>query len=201
MDQRDKGDPFRGNNYSDEWVVEAAKRGLPNLRKTPEALAQLKTSAAKKLFKKSGVHTNEELEARYHLEVERYIKDLEIETSALREIARTMVLPAAYKHQANLVAAVTGLADLGVSKDSISGQVAEIQNITDLISGLNNALISFDQSVEKAETDNIEKKAEALAYRVSPEMEAVREYCDKLEGVVDDTLWPLPKYREMLFLC
>ena len=192
---------FEGNNYSDEWVVEAAKRGLPNLRKTPEALAQLKTSAAKKLFKKSGVHTNEELEARYHLEVERYIKDLEIETSALREIARTMVLPAAYKHQANLVAAVTGLADLGVSKDSISGQVAEIQNITDLISGLNNALISFDQSVEKAETDNIEKKAEALAYRVSPEMEAVREYCDKLEGVVDDTLWPLPKYREMLFLC
>ena len=192
---------FEGNNYAEEWVVEAEKRGLLNLRKTPEALAQLKTKEAKALFSKSGVHSHDELEARYHLEVERYIKDLEIEIGVLKEIASTMILPAAYKHQANLVAAVGGLKAIGLNGKLVASQVAEVESVAGLVSDLKSTIDALDAAVEKAESDDLHKKADALAYKVSPAMEAVREVCDKLEGIVDDNLWPLPKYREMLFLC
>jgi glutamine synthetase len=192
---------FEGNNYAEDWVVEAEKRGLPNLRKTPEALAQLTTKQAKELFTKSGVYTHDELEARYHLEIERFIKDLEIEIACLKEIAKTMVLPAAYKHQANLVSAVSGLSGIGLSGNLLAGQVAEVESVAKLISDLQSALAALDKAVEKAEGDDIEKKAAALAYSVSDQMAALRDICDNLETVVDDNLWPLPKYREMLFLC
>jgi glutamine synthetase len=191
---------FEGNNYAEEWVVEAEKRGLPNLKKTPEALAQLSTEEAKELFKKSGVYRSDELEARYHLEFERYIKDLEIEISCLKEMAATMVLPAAYKHQATLLAAVSGLSHIGLKGSILENQVEEVQNVAQLISDLKSSLVALDKAVEKADNENIEKKAAALAYSVSDAMVAVREVCDKLESVVDDALWPLPKYREMLFL-
>ncbi len=188
---------FEGNNYAEEWVIEAEKRGLLNLRKTPEALAQLKTDAAKALFTKSGVYAADELESRYHLEEERYIKDLEIEIACLREMAATQVLPAAYKHQANLVAAVKDLSSVIGKSDAVSAQVAEVQTVASLIAGLNGALKHLDEAVEKAEAGD---KAAAFAYEVSDAMNAVREVCDKLEVTVDDNLWPLPKYREMLFL-
>ncbi len=191
---------FEGNNYAEEWVVEAEKRGLPNLKKTPEALAQLATEEAKELFKKSGVYRSDELEARYHLEVERYIKDLEIEIACLKEMASTQVLPAAYKHQANLLGAVSGLSQIGLKGAILDNQVEEVQNVAQLIADLKSSVVALDKAVEKAENENIEKKAAALAYSVSDAMMAVREVCDKLEMVVDDTLWPLPKYREMLFL-
>jgi glutamine synthetase len=191
---------FEGNNYAEEWVAEAEKRGLPNLHKTPESLAQLKSRQAHDLFTKSGVYTEEELESRYHLEIERFIKDLEIEIACLKEMAATQVLPAAYKHQANIAAAVSSLTGLGVSKNLVSSQVAEVESVAALIGDLKAALSNLDAEVAKAETDDLQKKADALAYKVSDAMAAVREACDKLELVVDDTLWPLPKYREMLFL-
>jgi glutamine synthetase len=191
---------FEGNNYAEEWVVDAENRGLPNLRKTPEALAVLKTKQAQELFEKSGVHSHYELEARYHLEIERFIKDLEIEIACLKEIAGTQVLPAAYKHQANLVAAVKDLKEVGLNGKLVNGQVAEVKKVAGVIAELNEALVALDEAVEKAESDNLDKKAAALAYPVSDALAAVREACDKLEVIVDDTLWPLPKYREMLFL-
>jgi glutamine synthetase len=191
---------FEGNNYAEEWVVEAEKRGLPNLRKTPEALAQLTTKQAKELFTKSGVYSHEELEARYHLEAERYIKDLEIEIACLKEMANTQVLPAAFKHQAALVSAVSGLSGIGLNGNLVAGQIAEVESVAGLIADLKAALSALDKAVEKADGDDLEKKSAALAYGVSEAMLALREVCDKLEVVVDDTLWPLPKYREMLFL-
>jgi glutamine synthetase len=191
---------FEGNNYAEELVLEAEKRGLPNLRKTPEALAQLKSEQAHDLFTKSGVYSKEELESRYHLEVERYIKDLEIEIACLKEIACTQVLPAAYKHQASLVSAVSGLASIGLKGDLVSEQVAEVEKVATLIGQLKTALDDLDTACEQAESDDLDKKSAALGYAVSDRMVAVREVCDKLETIVDDTLWPLPKYREMLFL-
>lgn len=191
---------FEGNNYAEEWVIEAERRGLPNLRKTPEALARLTTRQAEELFTKSGVYTHDELEARYHLEVERYIKDIEIEIACLKEMANTQVLPAAYKHQANLVTAVSGLTGIGLNGNLVAGQVAEVESVAKLIADLKGSLATLDKAVEKAESDDIERKAAALAYSVSDAMAAVREVCDKLEVIIDDTLWPLPKYREMLFL-
>lgn len=191
---------FEGNNYSDEWVVEAEKRGLPNLRKTPEALAQLATEEAHTLFTSCGVYSDDELEARYHLELERYIKDLEIEVACLSEMVATMILPAAYKHQANLVAAVGNLKSVGLGDDLIAGQLADLTEVAGLIGGLKTALTALREAAEKAESEDLLKKATALAYEVGPAMDAVRAAADSLELVVEDSLWPLPKYREILFL-
>jgi glutamine synthetase len=191
---------FEGNGYSDEWREEAAKRGLLNLAKTPEALAQLKTREAKTLFTRSGVYKADELESRYHLEVERYIKDIEIEVAALKDIAATQVLPAAFKHQATLTDAVKGLSDISTNKALVAVQVGQVEAVAQLIADLRSALAGLDHAMEKAESDSLEKKAAAFAYGVSEAMAAVRDVCDKLETVVDDNLWPLPKYREMLFL-
>jgi glutamine synthetase len=191
---------FEGNGYSDEWRDEAAKRGLLNLAKSPEALAQLKTKEAKALFTKSGVYKADELESRYHLEIERYIKDLEIEVAALRDIAATQVLPAAYGHQGALIAAVKDLTSIIGEGAVASAQIEEVKSVAGLIADLKAALAALDKAVEKAETDNLDKKASAFAYAVSDAMVAVRDVCDKLETIVDDDLWPLPKYREMLFL-
>ncbi len=191
---------FEGNGYSDEWRDEAARRGLLNLAKSPEALGQLKTKEAKALFTKSGVYKADELESRYHLELERYIKDLEIEVAALKDIALTQVLPAAYGHQAALIAAVKDLTSIIGEGAVASAQIEEVKSVAGLIVDLKTSLTALDQAVEKAETDNLEKKASAFAYAVSDAMLAVREICDKVETIVDDDLWPLPKYREMLFL-
>lgn len=191
---------FEGNNYAEEWTAEAEKRGLPNLRTTPDALAQLRTKAASEFFAKTGMLSEEELEARFHIETERYIKDLEIEISALRDIVRTMVLPAAFKHQSIVSNAVKNLSEIGISKDAIKAQVAEVEHVAGLIADVKAELESLDAAVAAAEGNDIEHKADVLANKVFPALASVREVCDKIEETVDDTLWPLPKYREMLFL-
>ncbi len=191
---------FEGNNYADEWTADAEARGLLNLKTTPDALAQLRTPDAKKFFTSTGLHREDELEARYHIEIERYIKDIEIEISALRDIVRTMVLPAAFKHQAIVASAVAELTGIGINKDLVKVQISEVEGIATLIAALKEQSENLDADVAAAESDDIEEKADALAHRVVPALAAVREVCDKIEEVVDDSLWPLPKYREMLFL-
>ena len=191
---------FEGNGYSDEWREEAAKRGLLNLAKSPEALAQLTKPEVIELFTASGVYREDELESRYHLELERYIKDLEIEVAALKELALTAVLPAAYKQQAQVAGAVAALAAIGTSGDLLASQKADVEALAQLIADLKAAVTALDHAVEAAESDDLGTKASAFAVSVADAMLAVREACDKLEGVVDDGLWPLPKYREMLFL-
>jgi glutamine synthetase len=191
---------FEGNNYSDEWVVEAEKRGLPNLRKTPEALARLGSAEAAALFTKAGVYSKEELEARYHLELERYIKDLEIEVACLDEMVSTMVVPAAYQHQTTLASAVGALKAVGLEGDSIAAQMVDLHQIVELVSGLKTAQTALREALGKAESDDLLVRATALAYEVAPAMEALRAVCDAVELVVEDSLWPLPKYREILFM-
>lgn len=191
---------FEGNNYAPEWTAEAEARGLLNLRTTPDALAQLRTPEATKFFTSTGTLSEDELEARFHIEIERYIKDIEIETSALKDIVRTMVLPAAFKHQEAIASSVKSISDLGVAKDLIAAEVAEIETIAGLIGDLREENANLDAAAAASESDDIEQKADLLAHRVVPALAAVREVCDKIEEIVDDALWPLPKYREMLFL-
>ena len=100
-----------------------------------------------------------------------------------------------------IAGSVAALAAVGLNGDVLAAQKADVESVAELISGLKAALTALDHALEKAETDNLEKKATAFAYTVSDQMLAVREICDKLELIVDDGLWPLPKYREMLFLC
>ncbi len=191
---------FEGNNYAPEWTAEAEARGLLNLRTTPDALAQLRTKDSEEFFVKTGTLSAEELEARFHIETERYIKDLEIEILALRDIVKTMVLPAAFKHLSVVAGAIKCLSDIGTGKDLLKAQVAEAESLAGLISDLKSELEGLDAAAAAAESDDIEHKADVLAHRVAPALAAVREVCDKVEETVDDTLWPLPKYREMLFL-
>jgi glutamine synthetase len=189
---------FEGNNYSEEWVKEAAKRGLPNLRRTPEALEQLMSKQSRQLLTKLGIFTDEELDSRYHVRLERYIKDMLIELHTLRETVDTMVLPAALQYVGGLADAAASAKAAGIS---VIPQIEPANRVGKLIQELQTARAALGKAIEKAEGmhDAPEKQAEFLTHEGADSMAAVRAACDALEVSIDDELWPLPKYREMLF--
>jgi glutamine synthetase len=189
---------FEGNNYSEEWVKEAAKRGLLNLRRTPEALAQLTTKHAKKCLVGLNVLTEEELESRYHVRLERYIKDLLIELHMLREIVDTLVLPAAFSYFGSLAESA---AQAKAAKISVVPHVEVANAIGKLIKELQKNRAALEKVITKAESmhEDLAECAELLTHQGADAMAAVRAGCDALETAVDDDCWPLPKYREMLF--
>jgi len=196
---------FEGNNYSDEWRVEAERRGLQNLRKTPEALAWLVRPESVEFFRKMRIFQPTENEARYHVKLERYIKDIEIEVEALRDLAQTSVLPAAYKQQnmqADSTKSYLEAARLaGFSPGTLSEQVRELENTRELIALLASRLSELTQkSHEGARIESLTEKANYYAYEVMPACAELREACDRMEERIDNELWPLPKYHEMLFL-
>jgi glutamine synthetase len=189
---------FEGNNYAEEWVTEAEKRGLPNYRRTPEALAQLVTKQSRSLLTKLGVLTKEELESRYHVRMERYIKDLFIEMHTLAQMVDTLVLPAAFTYAGQLASSAAQAKTAGIKSVP---QIEAANEVGELIEALREKREALAGVIEKAETmhDDVEKCAKLLTSSGAEAMAAVREACDKLELVVADELWPLPKYREMLF--
>jgi glutamine synthetase len=189
---------FEGNNYSDEWVKEAEKRGLPNLRRTPEALKQLMSKGSRQLLTKLGIFSDEELDSRYHVRLERYIKDMLIELHTLRETVDTMVLPAALKYVGGLAATAAQAKAAGLS---VIPQVEPANRVGKLALELQAARLTLGKVIDRAEGmhDEVEKQAEYLTREGAEAMAAVRAASDALEVNVDDELWPLPKYREMLF--
>ncbi len=196
---------FEGNNYSDEWKQEAERRGLPNLRKTPEALAWLVRPESTEFLERMGVLSTEENESRYHVKLERYLKDIEIEVEALTEMARTSVLPAAYKHQSMLADSISAFTEdvrqAGLDPRSGIVQSKELNRVGTLISELELKLEELASKFKEGDAiDSMEQKAHFFAYELMTTCMEVRDVCDRLEQVIDDQLWPLPKYREMLFL-
>lgn len=194
---------FEGNNYAPEWAAEAERRGLPNLKRVPEALAQMVTPEAKAFFTKTGLYTPEEAESRYHVKIERYVKDIDIEVETMRSIVRTLVLPAAYAHQEALARAIqAAVAAAQAAKGSVfvDPQVKELEAFAKTIALLKERLATFEGETAAAGKLDAPAKARALADKVLPAMSALREVCDAVEETVADSLWPLPKYREMLFL-
>jgi glutamine synthetase len=189
---------FEGNNYSDEWVKDAEKRGLPNLRRTPEALEQLTTRQAKTLLTKLGIFTKEELESRYHVRMERYVKDMLIEMHTLKEIVDTVVLPAAFTYSATLAAAAADAVTAGIK---VVPQVAAANELGTLIESLRDQRNALVAAIEKAEGlhDDLARQAKFLTSTGADSMLAVREVSDQIELSVSDDCWPLPKYREILF--
>ncbi len=188
---------FEGNNYSDEWVVEAEKRGLLNLRKTPEALEQLVSKAATEMLPRLGIFTAEELQSRYHVRLERYIKNLLIEVDTLRSMVDTQIQPACFEYHGVLMTQVAQAKALGMwapqlrLAERMGGLLEALQQRRDALEA---AMKKFDETTGEAE------KAVLLAGPVSEAMLEVRAVCDELESIMDDSRWPLPKYREMLFL-
>ena len=189
---------FEGNNYSDEWVAEAAKRGLPNLRRSPEALEQLLSRQSRALLTKLGIFTKAELESRYHVRLERYIKDMLIEAHTLKEILDTMILPAAFSYAGALSTSASHAVSAGVKNVP---QVAAANEIGAMIETLRERRDTLESVIAKAEHmhDDAPKQAKLLTGAVADAMASAREASDALELKVADELWPLPKYREMLF--
>jgi glutamine synthetase len=189
---------FEGNGYSAEWQKEAARRGLLNLKRAPEALAQLVDKNVKKCLSSLHILTEAEVESRYHVKLERYIKDILIELHTLREMIDTLVLPAAYSYSASLLDAAAKARAAGIKTIP---QVAAAAAVNKAIAELQKHQATLVKAVEKADSmhESLEECAAFLTKQGADAMENVRKASDKLELMVDDDCWPLPKYREMLF--
>jgi glutamine synthetase len=192
---------FEGNNYSQDWVAEAAKRGLPNARTTPEALEFMGNEDDKKFLEKHGVLSPAEAESRYHVKLERYIKDIEIEAQALEDMVDTMVLPAAYRYSAELGKTLDGLTKAGLDKKVTARPISVATAVAEAAAELGERVDALRGAIEKANgVADLARKARTFSEGVVPALAAIRETSDKLEELVPDDLWPLPKYREMLFI-
>jgi glutamine synthetase len=189
---------FEGNNYSEDWVTEAKKRGLPNLRRTPEALKEMVSKQSRTLLNKLGVLTKEELESRYHVRVERYVKDMLIELHTLREMVDTLVVPAAYGYLSELSASASQAKTAGIA---VIPQIATANQVGELVQELQESREDLSDVIARAEAmhDDPPGQAELLTSEGAETMAEVRKACDALELIVGDDYWPLPKYREMLF--
>jgi glutamine synthetase len=189
---------FNGNGYGAEWHAEAAKRGLPNLKTTIEALHAMKKKEYKQLFEKYKVLNEKEYDAREEIMWERYVKVTNIEANATVDIARNQILPAVIGYQSKLANTI-GLT-AAVLKSGQKGQNDLLANVAKGASDLFEAIEALDELIDKAnEGSSLHQIAASLKDSVIPQMLKVRELADWLEGYVDDEAWPLPKYREMLF--
>lgn len=193
---------FEGDGYSDEWHQEAEKRGLPNVRTTPKALDAMVTDKAKGLFESNNVLTHVELEARHEIELEKYIKKVQIEARVMGELASSHILPAAIKYQNELIANIKGLKEVGLPEGSYANQKQILTKVSEHVNKMAELVEKMIQARKKANviTDTREK---AIAYCDTIKeayFDQIRYHADKLELLVGDEYWLLPKYREMLFL-
>ncbi|MHB8110143.1 MAG: glutamine synthetase III family protein [Syntrophorhabdaceae bacterium] len=192
---------FNGDNYSQEWEDEAQRRGLPNNKTTPVALKALVTDKALEVFEKYQVLSRVELCARYNIYLERYIKDLEIEAKCLNNICLSQVIPAAAAYQKLLAKAIVATKEALGNGNMQLAQTELLQRVVELINktySLNKEIMSGLEDASGLH-DEIEK-ADRLCTRIKPKMDELREYVDGLESLVDDEIWPLPKFWEMLFV-
>jgi len=193
---------FEGDGYSEAWEKEAAKRGLPNVKTTPLALDAMVTEKAKHLFHDNGIYSHQELEARHEIELEKYIKKVQIESRMMGELATSHVLPAAIRYQNLLASNIRGLKEAGIKETGFANQLqilSEISNHINQTSDLVEEMIEARKSCNKLS----DTRQKAIAYQEKVKdvfFDAIRYHVDKLELLVDDKEWYLPKYREMLFL-
>lgn len=193
---------FEGDGYGEAWEIEAKKRGLSNYKTTPEALKAKVSKKTIALFEGLGIMSKVEIEARHEIELEEYAKRIQIEGRVLGDIARNHVIPTGIKYQNILIENVQGLkAIYGKDfKKLASEQMALIEEISEHISKINTGITNMIEARKKAnKITDTEKLAFAYCDTVKPFFERIRYHCDKLELLVDDELWPLTKYRELLF--
>ena len=193
---------FEGDGYSNEWEVEAVKRGLSNSKTTPIALKAKIDPKVIKLFGDLNIMNHVEVEARYEIELEEYTKKIQIEARVLGDIARNHIIPTAIKYQNTLIENVKGLKEIfGDEFEKIAKeQIILIKKISKNIEGINsNVAAMIDQRKAANSIEDPQELAEMYCDKVKPYFEEIRNYCDKLELLVDDEIWPISKYRELLF--
>lgn len=195
---------FDGNGYSDEWVIEAKKRGLSNLKDTPRALDAYLDRKSVEVFGKNGIFTLRELESRFHIKHEMYIKMLQIEARVMGDLAQNHIIPTAIKYQNQLIENVRGLKKLMPENEFKKKAEYQIELINEISERIHNIRMNVALMVEeRKKANNIEDlKEKSFVYcdKVKPYFDIIRYNADKLETLVDDELWPLPKYRELLFV-
>jgi glutamine synthetase len=188
---------FNGDGYSEEWHHEAEARGLLNLRTTLDALENLPSEKNKGVFAKYGVLSEREVESRHEVALDQYFKTVNIEGETTADIAATMVLPAALRYLNDLLAAAERAGSAGIQSTGVTGTAGRVAALIDeLRTGLD-ALIAQN---EELGGDDVHSKSYHMRDNVIPAMNAVRAAADKLEKVVPDDYWPLPTYRDMLFV-
>lgn len=195
---------FEGNGYGDEWVKEAERRGLKNVKTTPSALDVLTTQKVKDLYAKNEILTERELEARYEIDLELYAKKIQIESRVMGDLATNHIIPTAIQYQNILIDNVRGLKEvLGDKeyKELAAEQLRVIREISERTTRLHGLV---EEMIEARKKANAHTHARELAGEycdsVVPFFQLIRREVDKLELIVSDELWPLPKYRELLFL-
>lgn len=195
-----KGILFEGDNYSEAWANEAARRGLPNIKTTPLALDAYVTAKAKKLFADSRILNEKEIEARHEIYLEKYIKKVQIEANLAEELCMNQIIPACLRYQTDVMSNIKSATDAGLAAAAVKTQTELAQLIGKCIDGVYQSISKL-----RAEMDNHSKHSnsrdEAIHYcdKVKPILQQVRENVDTLELYVEDKYWPLPKYREILF--
>jgi glutamine synthetase len=195
---------FEGDGYSQGWADEAEKRGLSNVRTSPLALDFYVTDSAINLFGEIGVMNKIEVEARHEIMLEEYILKIQIESRVLGDMAGNHIVPTAINYQNKLIQNVKGLKDV-LSQEVFEKLAKDQLNMIEAISGYISTIISEKEAMigERKNCNMIESTRDrAIAYcdNVIPYFEKIRYAADKLEMLIDDELWPLPKYRELIFI-
>lgn len=192
---------FEGNGYSEEWEKEAAARGLSNIKTTPKSLDVLISEKTERLFEDTGVFTKREAHARHEILLEDFFKKLQIEARVIGELATNVIIPTALSYQSKLVENVRGLKDIGFPDTTYTTQMDTITRIAEHV---NLIKTNVDQMVEERKKANkiedIRERAIAYDEKVKAFFQPIRYHVDKLEQIIDDSLWPLPKFRELLFI-
>jgi glutamine synthetase len=188
---------FDGNGYSDEWHAEAAKRGLPNLKNTVEALPVIVTPESIALFTKYKVYTEGELKSRYNILCENYVKTVAIEGKLTKFIAAQQILPACLRYQAEVASSINAAKAAGAD---VTSQVDLLKTLSSNIANLQAAIGKLSHALDHEAAGDLIDHCKHSRDHVIHAMAGVRVAADHLETLVADDLWPIPTYREMLFI-
>lgn len=194
---------FEGNGYSDEWIKEAASKGMTNVASAPEALKTFVAEKTIQLFEKNNILSKRELHARHEIRLENYLKSLQIESRVLGDLAINHIIPTALKYQNVLISNVKGMKDLFGAEDYDElafPHLQSIKKISNHMSFIRKLVVDMvNRRKELNNIDDLQERAVAYHKQIKAYMEEIRYHIDKLELIVDDEQWPLPKYRELLF--
>jgi glutamine synthetase len=195
---------FEGNSYGGEWIAEATSRGLENISATPEALKAITSEDVIRMFEEHDVLTRREVLARYEIDLENYIKKIQIESRIIGDLSHNHIIPTAIRYQNTLVENVKGLKEVLDMKTFVKLSNSQMQNIKEISEHISivRQLVAemIDMRKKAKKVENTARRAEVYNTEVLPFFEKIRYHVDKLELLVDDELWPLPKYRELLFI-
>jgi glutamine synthetase len=194
---------FEGNGYGEDWVKEAARRGLSNLKTTPQAIEVLERKEIRKLFADLEILSEREMHARVETELEKYTMRIQIEARVAGDLAQNHIIPTAFAYQNRLIENVRGLREILPAKEAEKASATQIKLIKDISLHVDQIKNNVDEMIEERKKANkitdMKQKANAYCDNVNPFLPKIKYHSDKLELLIDDELWPMPKLRELLF--